>query len=328
MGPFQTVTAILGLSTVAGVNLYLTVLLVGVGQRYDWIHGLPSDLAILSHPLVLGVAGILFLVEFVADKVPFVTPIWDGIHTFIRPLGGALLALGAAAELSPVAQVIAVLAGGTIALGTHSGKMGVRLLAHTAPDPGSHSLLSVAEDVGVVGLLALAYTHPAVALPVLVAVLLATAFLLPMLLRALVLVLIGCRGALRALFSRGHRDEIPDWVELKALELTPADFAGILPCYTRQVKGLPRFQAAFLVQAEGHWHLVYRRWFRVRSLGFDESPGPVRTFPGFLWDAAVFLRNGKTQVVLIGREWRHALPAAVPRAHASTAGTRHSPGEV
>ncbi|WP_243286843.1 DUF4126 domain-containing protein [Geothrix terrae] len=308
MGSAQTLAAILGLSTVSGINLYLTVLLVGAGQRYGWIHGLPADLAILGHPVVIGVAALLFLLEFLADKVPFITPIWDGLHTFIRPVGGALLALGAAGELHPVAKVLALLAGGTIALGTHGSKMGVRLLAHTAPEPASHSVLSVAEDLGVAALLALAYSHPAIALPVLGAVLVATALLLPLLLRALAFVLTGFRGALRSLVGRGTRDEIPLWAELKALELAPARPTEVLPCFARRVKGLPRFHGAFLAQAGGRWHLVYRRWFRTRSLAFDAAPGPARTIPGLLWDTAVFLRDGKTQVLLVGRDWRHALP--------------------
>lgn len=313
MGPTQTLAAILGLSTVSGINLYLTVLLVGAGQRFGWVHGLPADLAILSHPVVLGAAGLLFLLEFLADKVPFITPIWDGLHTFIRPVGGALLALGAAAELHPVAKVLAMLAGGTIALGTHGSKMGVRLLAHTAPEPASHSVLSVAEDVGVAALLALAYSHPAIALPVIGAVLLGTAFLLPLLLRALAFVLTGFRGALRSLVGRGDRDEIPAWVEVKLLELAPADSGEALPCFARRVKGLPRFHGAFLVRAEGRWHLIYRRWFRTRTFPFDPTPGPARTFPGFLWDSAVFLLDGKPQILLVGRDWRHALPTGAVR---------------
>ena len=311
MGPAQTLAAILGLSTVSGINLYLTVLLVGAGQRFGWIHGLPPDLAILSHPVVLGVAAALFLLEFLADKVPFITPIWDGLHTFIRPVGGALLALGAAGELHPVAKVLALLAGGTIALGTHGSKMGVRLLAHTAPEPTSHSVLSVAEDLGVAALLALAYSHPAIALPVIGAVLVATALLLPLLLRSLAFVLTGFRGALRSLVGRGSRDEIPLWAELKALELAPTRPTEVLPCFARRVKGLPRFHGAFLVQVGGRWYLVYRRWFRTRSLAFDAASGPARTLPGLLWDTAVFLRDGKPQVLLVGRDWRHALPEAM-----------------
>jgi len=311
MGSLQTLAAVLGLATVSGINLYLTVLLVGAGQRFGWIHGLPPDLALLGHPVVLTAAGLLFLLEFLADKVPFVTPIWDGLHTFIRPVGGALLALGAAGELHPVAKVLALLAGGTIALGTHGSKMGVRLLAHTAPEPAAHGALSLAEDAGVVGLLALAYSHPAVALPVLGAILLATALLLPLLIRALAFVLAGFRGALRSLVGRGDRDEIPTWVELKLLELAPTEPGEVLPCFARRVKGLPRFHGAFLVRGGATWHLVFRRWFRARSLAFDAAEGPARTFPGLLWNSVVFLRDGKPQLLLVGRDWRHALPTEV-----------------
>lgn len=311
MAPTQTLAAILGLSTVSGINLYLTVLLVGAGQRLGWVHGLPQDLAILGHPAVLAVAGLLFLLEFAADKIPFVTPIWDGIHTFIRPMGGALLALGAAADLDPVARTLAVLAGGTLALGAHGSKMGVRLLAHTAPEPAGHSVLSVAEDLGVIGLLALVYTHPALALPVLGLVFLGIALLLPLLLRALVFVLTGFRGALRALAGQDRSGDIPDWVDLKVLERSPSGARRALPCFARKVKRVPRLHRAFLVEAEGGWHLVHHRWFRARSLAFEG--GPVRIYPGLLWDRVVFMRRGQPQVLLVGRDWRHALPAAPPR---------------
>jgi len=311
MGPIQTLAAVLGVSTVSGINLYLTVLLVGAGQRLGWIHGLPADLAILGHPVVLTVAGLLFLLEFAADKIPFVTPIWDGLHTFIRPVGGALLALGAAGDLDPMAKVIAVLAGGTIALGAHGSKMGLRLLAHTAPEPAGHSVLSLAEDLGVIGLLALAYSHPAIALPVLGLILLAIAFLLPLLLRALIFVLTGFRGALRSLAGPGRPEEIPDWVDLKALELSSAGARRALPCFARRVKRVPRFHRAFLVDAEGVWHLVHHRWFRARNLAFEG--GPVRIYPGLLWDRVVFMRRGQPQVLLTGRDWRHALPAVPDR---------------
>jgi hypothetical protein len=170
----------------------------------------------------------------------------------------------------------------------------------------------VAEDAGVAALLILIYKHPAVALPVIGAILLATAFLLPLLLRALAFLLAGLRGALRAVVSRGGRDEIPVWVELKALELAPEGTSPILPCVARQVKGVPRLGPAYLVLAEGQWHLVHRRWFRTRSLAFDAALGPARVFPGFLWDTTVFLLDRKPQVLLVRRDWRHALPAAAP----------------
>ena len=185
MGTLQTLSGILGLSFVSGVNLYATILTVGLGLRYGWIHGLPDDLNILSHPAVLIVAGVFYAAEFVADKVPFFTPIWDAVHTVIRPLGAAAIALGAASDLHPLMKVIAVLVGGSVALSTHSTKMGVRLMAHAVPEPVTHSAISVAEDVGVVSLAALAMTHPIVALPVFLLRLIGVFFLFRMAFRAL-----------------------------------------------------------------------------------------------------------------------------------------------
>lgn len=164
------VSSILGLAVGAGLNLYAAVLTVGLGIRLGWLMGMPPELEILANPWILGLAGVLYAVEFVADKVPFVTPVWDSVHTFIRPLGGALLAVGAAGHLSPAMQMAAGLVGGTLALGAHSTKMGFRLAAHTVPEPMTHSAISVAEDFSVVGILLLAYQYPVVAVPVLAAI--------------------------------------------------------------------------------------------------------------------------------------------------------------
>ena len=310
MGPVQTLATILGLSTVSGINLYLTVFMVGLAQRLGWVHGLPSDLALLSHPLVLGASALLFLLEFLADKIPFVTPIWDGIHTFIRPVGGALLALGAAAQLNPVLQVLATLAGGTIALSTHGGKMGLRLLAHTAPEPATHSLLSLAEDLSVLALLALAWKHPMVALPVLGLILLATGLLLPLLARALLMVVTGLRETVRGWMRSQREPRAPVWVHLKALELTAGEPARIDPAFARRISGVPRFHLVYLVEAGTHRHLVFRRWFRTRHQEFPL--GPIRIIPGFLWDSMVFWRNGKPQLLLAVRSHRQQREALQP----------------
>ncbi|MCU1258817.1 MAG: hypothetical protein JWO80_1702 [Bryobacterales bacterium] len=173
-----TFSGILGVALASGVNLYATVLTLGLGIRYGWISGLPPELSVLGHPVILAIAGVLYAAEFVADKVPFFTPFWDAIHTFIRPLGAALLAAQAGSHLDPVARTAAVLLSGSIALATHSTKMGARLAAHTVPEPMTHSLISIGEDVGVVSLLVLAWSHPLIAIPVLLAVFVAAGFLL------------------------------------------------------------------------------------------------------------------------------------------------------
>ena len=166
MDNWALLSNVLGLAIGAGLNLYAAVLVTGLGIRYGWLHDMPGELGLLAHPVVLIVAGVMYAAEFVADKVPFFTPIWDGIHTFIRPVGGALLALSATADMDPLVKVLAVMGAGTLALGTHTSKMGFRLLAHTTPEPATHSVISVVEDFAVVGLLLLAYQYPWIALPV------------------------------------------------------------------------------------------------------------------------------------------------------------------
>ena len=191
MNTLQTLTGILGLSFVSGVNLYATILTVGLGIHFGWIHGLPNDLNILANPIVLTVAGIFYAAEFIADKVPFFTPIWDAVHTVIRPLGAAALALGAASDMNPLMKILAMIIGGSVALSTHSTKMGYRLLAHASPEPVSDSIFSMAEDAGVVGLVLLVYKHPETALVVIIGLLI-----------VMVIVLYYAARMLRALFQR------------------------------------------------------------------------------------------------------------------------------
>lgn len=155
----------LGLASLAGINLYLTTLLVGVAVRFNLLHLADQyqDLAVLGHTPVLAVAGGLYLVEFVADKTPWFDSLWDAVHTLIRPVGGTVLALHTLGDLSPEAQVIAGLLAGGAALTTHSAKAGTRLLANHSPEPASNILLSLVEDIAVVGGSVLAVAFPAIA---------------------------------------------------------------------------------------------------------------------------------------------------------------------
>ncbi|MBL0211672.1 MAG: DUF4126 domain-containing protein [Holophagaceae bacterium] len=304
MATLSTLAGILGLSVVSGINLYLAVLTVGLAERYHWVSGLPPELQVLAHPAVLIAAALLFLIEFFADKVPFVTVVWDGIHTFVRPVGGALLALGAAGNLHPTVQVIALLAGGTIALGAHGSKMGFRLLAHTAPEPTTHSLISIAEDVGVVGLLALAYSHPYVALPVLAAIILFTALMLPLLFRVLHFLLAGFAGRVMSWVRGAGRHEVAEWAELAILELDHQGSQRVVRAFARRAKGAPRLKDGFLAHLGGRWHFIHRGLFRTKAIAMDEgSIDPLRVSRGLIWDSLVFLRDGKAQVFFLPKDW-------------------------
>ncbi len=177
----------LGLASIAGVNLYLTVLITGLLVHFDLLHLADKyhDMAVLGHPWVLGVAAVMFVLEFFADKVPWLDSLWDSVHTFIRPIGGALLGMQALGSLPPHMQVIAGLLAGGAALTTHTAKAGTRLLINHSPEPASNIVASVAEDVAVVGGSALIFSHPVVALVVFSALLLVLWLLLPKVFRLL-----------------------------------------------------------------------------------------------------------------------------------------------
>ncbi|MBK1832428.1 DUF4126 domain-containing protein [Roseibacillus ishigakijimensis] len=156
----------LGFATFAGVNLYLTTFVAGLAIRFDWL-ALASkheQLAILGDPWILGVAATLFIVEFFADKIPWVDSTWDVLHTIVRPAGGTLLALAALGELDPVVSVIAGLLAGSTSLTTHLAKTGSRLFLNLSPEPVSNIAASSAEDVTVLGGLGLMAIAPVPAL--------------------------------------------------------------------------------------------------------------------------------------------------------------------
>jgi len=166
-----------GSSWGSGVNLYLTIAALGIAHRMSLIT-LPGNLAILDQYPVIGLAIILYLVEFVADKIPLIDSIWDSVHTIIRPVGGAALGYLAMGNYGPLAQIPAALASGSIALDSHLTKATTRVAINTSPEPFTNSIASVVEDISVGGMLFLIMGHPVIAtILVLVFILLSLWFL-------------------------------------------------------------------------------------------------------------------------------------------------------
>ena len=165
MNPLATIGLGMGSAWLSGFNLYATVLTLGLLQRFRLVE-LPGNLDILSHWWVIVTAGVMYLVEFLADKIPVVDSVWDAVHTFIRVPAGAVLAASAFAHFDPAVRVLALLAGGTLAFSSHGSKAGVRVAANTSPEPFSNILLSIIEDIFTIGLTALAAFHPVVILAV------------------------------------------------------------------------------------------------------------------------------------------------------------------
>lgn len=155
----------LGFSFAAGVNLYATVAILGLAARYGWV-ALPPQFEAFDSDIVIGVAIVMYLIEFFADKVPYIDTLWDVVHTAIRPVGGAFIAVTTLGESSPTAEAFVALLGGTVAAGSHLTKTSTRAAVNASPEPFSNWALSIGEDLFVVGLGFLALQYPLIALAV------------------------------------------------------------------------------------------------------------------------------------------------------------------
>lgn len=191
------ILAILGVagsvSLLAGWRLYLSIFATGLAMRLGAIP-LPEhlhSLEILANPWIMGIAAAAAIVEFFADKVMWLDSVWDAVHTLVRPIGGALLALAIVDPSDPATQVIAFILGGGASLAAHAGKAGARAMVNTSPEPVSNIAVSTAEDVVTAGLLYTAYEYPYVAAGIAAVLLAFVAGLLVM-----------ARRILRRLFSR------------------------------------------------------------------------------------------------------------------------------
>jgi len=180
----QTIALTMGVAWASGINLYAALLMLGLLGTTGHIT-LPPDLQLLTDPLVIGAAALMYCVEFFADKVPGVDTGWDGLHTFVRIPAGAILAAGAIGEVGPAAQLAAAIAGGTLAAGSHATKAGTRVLINTSPEPVTNWFASVGEDVMVLAGLWTALYNPVLFLVLLALFILLMIWLLPKLWRGI-----------------------------------------------------------------------------------------------------------------------------------------------
>src|SRR5580658_6073144 len=177
MNPVETLGLALGAGFSSGLNLYATIATLGLLQRFGVIR-LPEQLQVLAHPWVLGIAIALYVIEFLADKIPLVDTVWDAIHTVIRPPAAALLAYGAAGSAPPEWRWGAALLAGGVALTSHGTKASARAAANTSPEPFSNWALSLGEDTLAVWLTWLATMHPMATIVVVVILIALAAFVL------------------------------------------------------------------------------------------------------------------------------------------------------
>lgn len=172
----ETIGRTLGFSLAAGVNLYATIAILGLASRYGWV-ALPDQFEIFDNPWIIGAAGTLYAIEFVADKIPWVDSIWDSVHTFIRPVGGAVIAVATLGEQSPAIEGAIALLGGMVAASSHVTKASTRVAANASPEPFSNWILSFLGDGFVIGITLIALNYPLVAFGVSVTILILIALI-------------------------------------------------------------------------------------------------------------------------------------------------------
>jgi hypothetical protein len=163
VGLITTLAQTMPFAFASGLNLYATIAVLGLVERFDLV-SLPPQFEPFGHPVVIGVAVTLYLVEFVADKIPWVDSVWDLAHTIVRPLGGAVVAITALGSPSPGMDALAGALGATVALASHVTKAGTRAAANASPEPFSNWILSFVEDLIAIGLVYVATEHPVMAL--------------------------------------------------------------------------------------------------------------------------------------------------------------------
>jgi Domain of unknown function (DUF4126) len=176
MSAVEIVALAASFSLLSGWRLYFSLLAAGLAMRFNVI-ALPDQLAaldVLANPWVLGIAAMGFIAEFFADKIAWLDSAWDGLHSIVRPLGGALLALAIVDPGDPAVQIVTFLLGGGAALLSHGVKSGTRVVVNASPEPFSNAVVSAGEDVATIGVAALALSNPLIAAVIAVTMLLAS----------------------------------------------------------------------------------------------------------------------------------------------------------
>lgn len=245
----------LGLACLAGLNLYLTVFVTGLAIQQHWIvlgAGYES-LALLANPWIIWISGTLYVLEFFADKIPWVDSAWDTVHTIIRPIGGALLAIRVLGQTSPAFDLAVALAAGGASLVTHSAKASTRLVANASPEPFSNVGLSLLEDVAVLGGLALIHFNPIWALAVFVLLLSIILYFAPKIFRAarvkLWLIWKKLNGPAGGDASSSLPNELPSRsaAAFARESLLGETVAWAVPCVAKRMRGVPANSPGMLV---------------------------------------------------------------------------------
>ena len=320
----QTLGVALGLATLAGLNLYLTVFVTGLAIQQQWIDVSASypELAVLAHPAILAISGTLYVLEFFADKVPWVDSLWDAVHTFIRPIGAAFIAIRVLGSPDPVFDIIAALLAGGAAFATHSVKAGTRLVANHSPEPFSNIALSFAEDAAVIGGLFLIKQDPVLALIVFTLVLVAITYFAPKLFRMAKVQAWLIWKKVSSPASDQLETELPKTlpheldIAFHTVNLERDAIAWAVPCVSVATRNIPGNLFGYLIATQRHTgrlaFVAKRRWSQVaEEISLDRYK--IAHEPKFLSENVVIysLEKKPKYVFLFPRSQRAVVKALV-----------------
>ncbi|HEX6566819.1 MAG TPA: DUF4126 domain-containing protein [Chthoniobacterales bacterium] len=302
MDVLQTLAVALGLAALSGYSLYLTVFLTGLAVHFDWIHLAPqyASLHVLADPAVIIVSGILFVIEFFVDKIPWLDSLWDAIHTFIRPVGGALIAIQTLGHPGPLFNVIVGLVAGAVTFTSHSVKTGTRLIVNQSPEPFSNVAVSLGENVLVGAMFALLWSHPVIALGILLVFFSVAFYFLPRIWRTI---------RIRIWFIRQKMKQPARRTAVELLANLPGPYERwfhklveprqtvrwAVPCITGKGKLIPRDQFGYLTATEEQLSQVFfvvKGWFASAKL-FEIDDFEPTIKQRFLYDEIILFTPGK-----------------------------------
>jgi hypothetical protein len=270
----------LGLAALAGINLYLTVFVTGLAINQHWITLSPQyqSLEVLGTPVILIVAGVLYVLEFFADKVPWIDSAWDAVHTIIRPIGGALLAIQVLGDSTPTYEVLVLLLAGGTSLVTHTAKASSRLMVNTSPEPFSNIGVSLIEDAAVFGGLALIHYNPVMALAIFGVVVLLFLYFAPKIIRAMKAKIWLVFKKLNIPADGGQPIILPSTLPGRLGEIFTQDnilhetIAWAVPCLSGRGRRIPpNLHGSLVATNEEPRKLVFVHWQRPRLRAVDRS---------------------------------------------------------
>jgi hypothetical protein len=283
----------LGLGLTAGINLYATVFATGLALRLGWLVAPPGleGLEGLTHPAVLVVAGVLYTVEFLADKVPAVDHAWDLVHSFVRPLGAALIAWMSVdgAQISNTPEMLIALMAGGVALTSHVTKAGGRLIlgATGGHAIGAGAVVSVVEDIVAVGLTAMAIAHPLIMASIVLVFLVAFVALAPSLIRlftgqVLTVRYLWVHKVVQRNISGLSRASMSAKVCRVVEEVGPLDGAArvLLPVRVTGMRGVPRWSSGVVDLGPSGLRFVGAGWFKIRTCTLSWNKGQAELIQG------------------------------------------------